>query len=55
MDKKIALVTGGSSGLGFAMAEELKKQGFFVVVIARNKGENFNFDDFLSCDLIDSA
>lgn len=55
MDKKIALVTGGSSGLGFAMAEELKNQGFFVVIIARNKGENFNFDDFISCDLSDSA
>lgn len=51
MDKKIAIVTGGSSGLGFAMATELKNQGFFVVVVARNKGENFVFDDFISCDL----
>ena len=37
MDKKVAVVTGGSSGLGFAMASELKKQGFFVVVVARKK------------------
>ncbi len=51
MDKKIAIVTGGSSGLGFAMATELKNQGYFVVIVARNKGENFDFDDFIACDL----
>ena len=55
MDKKIAVVTGASSGLGFAMATELKNQGYWVVVIARNKGENFDFDDFISCDLSDET
>ena len=34
---KIAAITGGSSGLGFAFAEILGKQGYDIVILARNK------------------
>jgi 3-dehydrosphinganine reductase len=36
---KVALVTGGSSGLGYALAELLGKQGYSILVIARNQGK----------------
>jgi short-subunit dehydrogenase len=35
--KKLALITGGSSGLGFALAELLGKQGYSIVIVARNQ------------------
>jgi short-subunit dehydrogenase len=34
---KIALITGGSSGLGLAMVKNLGKKGYFCIIIARNK------------------
>jgi gluconate 5-dehydrogenase len=36
---RVALVTGASRGLGFAMAKALKKNGAEVVINARNEGE----------------
>jgi short-subunit dehydrogenase len=35
--KKTALITGGSSGLGFVFAEELGKQGYNVIILARDQ------------------
>jgi short-subunit dehydrogenase len=35
--KKTAVITGGSSGLGFALAELLGKEGYSIVIIARNQ------------------
>ena len=35
--KKTALVTGGSSGLGLALAQNLGKQGYNIVIVARNQ------------------
>ena len=32
-----ALVTGGSEGIGFAIAEELAKEGFNIVLVSRSK------------------
>lgn len=34
--EKVALITGGSSGLGYALAELLGKQGYKIIVLARN-------------------
>ncbi len=35
--KKTAVITGGSSGLGFALAEILGKEGYSIVIMARNQ------------------
>lgn len=34
---KIAVITGGSSGLGYALAELLGKQGYRIILLARNE------------------
>lgn len=62
---KVALVTGGSSGLGFALAELLGKQGYTIVVVARNQERINNAVSKLnamsisakgiSCDITDEA
>src|SRR5258708_13086495 len=36
---KVALVTGGSSGIGLASAEELIREGAFVYITGRKKAE----------------
>ena len=35
--KKTALITGGSSGLGLSFARNLGRQGYAIVILARNK------------------
>ena len=35
--KKTALITGGSSGLGYALAEILGKEGYQLIIMARNQ------------------
>lgn len=42
---RIALVTGASRGLGFAMAEELATRGWHVVAVARTVGGLEELDD----------
>jgi 3-dehydrosphinganine reductase len=37
MTPKIAVITGGSSGLGLAMAKLLGKEGYWIIILARNK------------------
>ena len=39
LDGRVALVTGASRGLGFAMAKALKDNGATVIINARNAGE----------------
>ena len=38
-DKKCALITGGSSGLGFAIAMNLARKGFVPVILGRAEGK----------------
>ena len=50
--KPVAVVTGASSGLGKAIAGELKNQNFFVVAVCR-RDPGF-CDDFVCMDLADA-
>ncbi|WP_151720429.1 SDR family oxidoreductase [Gemmobacter serpentinus] len=45
MTQRIALVTGASRGLGFAMAEDLAARGWHVVAVARTVGGLEELDD----------
>jgi 3-dehydrosphinganine reductase len=62
---KTALITGGSSGLGFTLAEQLGKNGYRVIILARNaekinraviqlKGMNIDARG-ISCDTVDES
>ena len=37
LENKIAVVTGGNSGIGYAAAQELAREGAKVVITGRNK------------------
>lgn len=39
MTNKVALITGGSRGIGFAIAQALSDDGYKVIIAARNKDE----------------
>ena len=52
---KTVVITGGSSGLGLAMAERFKKAGWQVVIVSRMERANLPCDRFYSCDLTDSS
>ena len=45
LDKKIALITGASRGLGAALAEELAARGWHVMAVARTTGALEELDD----------
>ncbi len=63
--KKVALITGGSSGLGFALAELLGKEDYSIIILARNQDKiNKAVADLTakkitakgySCDITDEA
>jgi NAD(P)-dependent dehydrogenase (short-subunit alcohol dehydrogenase family) len=35
--RKVCVITGGGSGIGFAVAKEIVKQGYYVILCGRNK------------------
>ena len=49
-NNKVALVTGGSSGIGLACVQRLRKDGFNVITVQRKSAEGFHN---LSADLAD--
>lgn len=51
----VALVTGSSSGLGLAVANELRKNNFRVIGLGRRKPSDVPDEDFIVCDLADAA
>src|ERR1039457_6596911 len=63
--KKTALITGGSSGLGYVFAEELGTQGYKVIILARDQvkidqsvaslKEKGIEAKGISCDIMDEA
>lgn len=52
---KIALVTGGTKGIGRAIADRLAKAGAKVIVSARNKPEEQLEHHFIAADLTSPA
>ncbi len=54
-EKQTVVITGGSSGLGLAMAERFKKAGYFVIIVSRSERKDLPCDCFYSCDLTDSV
>ena len=53
--RKVALVTGSSSGLGAAVAAELLKRNYRVIGLGRRKAGDIDDADFIVCDLNDPA
>lgn len=52
--QKIAVVTGGSSGIGASTVLKLKQDGFFVFIVDRNTPAQ-PIDTYVQCDLSDST
>ena len=52
---KVALVTGSSSGLGCAIANELRQNDFRVIGLGRKRPADAVDGDFIECDLSDPA
>ncbi len=50
-DKKIAVVTGGSSGIGKAIAEKLAQQGYAVVNADTHPDQNASPAHYRYCDV----
>lgn len=50
LEDKIAVVTGASRGIGYAVAKELARKGAHVVAIARTEGGLVDLDDEIRAD-----
>ena len=52
-EKKTAVITGASSGLGRAMARKFKDSGYYVVAVSRKVPEDGVCDCHIAADLTD--
>lgn len=52
--RKVAVITGASSGLGLAMARLFRQNGFYSIVLCRRKPESEVFDMHIKTDLANS-
>ncbi|MEC7712958.1 MAG: SDR family oxidoreductase [Candidatus Thermoplasmatota archaeon] len=50
LDGKVAIVTGGSKGIGYSIAERFLKEGAKVIICSRNKAELSKAASKLGCD-----
>ena len=50
LEGKVAVVTGGSKGIGYSIAERFTKEGAKVVICSRNKTELSAAASNLGCD-----
>jgi len=53
-DRKVAIVTGGTRGIGRAVATRLLEDGWHVLTVARHPPPEAN-GDFVACDVSDAA
>ena len=53
LEGKIAVISGGSSGIGLAISKRLFDEGVKVINISRKKCENNIFAESFSCDITD--
>ena len=53
LEGKVAVISGGSSGIGYAIAKRLKEQGVRVFNISRSKFSDECFEESFSCDITD--
>ena len=52
MSKKIAVVTGGASGIGFAVAKALSEVDMMVVIADLDKAQGLSAAEQLNCDFV---
>lgn len=50
LDDKVAVVTGGSKGIGYSIAERFAKEGAKVIICSRNESELSSAASQLGCD-----
>ncbi|CAI5735918.1 unnamed protein product [Peronospora destructor] len=55
MEARVALVTGGSSGIGFAVAQQLHRRGWQVAITSRDLGRAQNASQQISHDVLPLA
>lgn len=52
---KVALITGGGSGIGFAAARSFQQEGAKVIALDLNRGSLNGSDSWIECDIGDST